>query len=165
MNICERFPHPYEYVYFTCAYLGRIFLDMDMLQEVSSISKYYYVSDIMKGYFSATRLWSGFYHSGTSLSFTNSTHIKVLFSNTKFSNSRKSKWTHKNIFHMVHPKNIWIKGIFLPRGLGNNTLLLGLVLVVGFTECQPLLGYSILKYIFFFLQTVIRFNRAIGLMS
>ena len=25
MNICERFPYPYEYVYFTCSYLGRIF--------------------------------------------------------------------------------------------------------------------------------------------
>ena len=32
MNICERFPYPYEYVYFTCSYLGRIFLDVDMLQ-------------------------------------------------------------------------------------------------------------------------------------
>ena len=27
MNICERFPYPYEYVYFTCSYLGRIILD------------------------------------------------------------------------------------------------------------------------------------------
>ena len=28
MNLCERFPYPYEYVYFTCSYLGRIFLDV-----------------------------------------------------------------------------------------------------------------------------------------
>ena len=27
MNICERFPYLYEYVYFTCFYLGRMFLD------------------------------------------------------------------------------------------------------------------------------------------
>ena len=26
MNMCERFPYRYEYVYFTCSYLGRIFL-------------------------------------------------------------------------------------------------------------------------------------------
>ena len=32
MNICERFPYPYEYVYFTCLYLGRIFLDVSILQ-------------------------------------------------------------------------------------------------------------------------------------
>ena len=25
MNICERFPYPYEYVYITSSYLGRIF--------------------------------------------------------------------------------------------------------------------------------------------
>ena len=31
MNICERFPYPYEYVYFTCSYLGRIFLDVYIL--------------------------------------------------------------------------------------------------------------------------------------
>ena len=31
MNICERFPYPYEYVYFTYSYLGRIFLDLYIL--------------------------------------------------------------------------------------------------------------------------------------
>ena len=31
MNVCERFPYPYEYVYFTCSYLGRIFLDVNIL--------------------------------------------------------------------------------------------------------------------------------------
>ena len=25
MNICDRFPYAYEFVYFTCSYLGRIF--------------------------------------------------------------------------------------------------------------------------------------------
>ena len=28
MNICERFLHPYEYVYFTLSYLSCIFLDL-----------------------------------------------------------------------------------------------------------------------------------------
>ena len=31
MNISDCFPYPYEYVYFTCSYLGRIFLDVDVL--------------------------------------------------------------------------------------------------------------------------------------
>ena len=38
-NICECFPYPYEYVYFTCSYLGRIFLDVDMLHIDNSIQK------------------------------------------------------------------------------------------------------------------------------
>ena len=33
MNISERFPYPYENVYFTCLYLGRIFLDVYILQS------------------------------------------------------------------------------------------------------------------------------------
>ena len=35
MKICERFPCPYEYVYFTYSYIGRIFLDVDILHRIS----------------------------------------------------------------------------------------------------------------------------------
>ena len=33
LNICERFPYPYEYVYFSCSHLARIFLDVNMLHN------------------------------------------------------------------------------------------------------------------------------------
>ena len=33
MNIMYIFPYPCEYVYFTCSYIGRIFLDVNILQE------------------------------------------------------------------------------------------------------------------------------------
>ena len=33
MNICERFPYPYEYVYFTYSYLGRIFWTLILLWD------------------------------------------------------------------------------------------------------------------------------------
>ena len=40
MNICERFPYPYEYVYFLCSYLGHIYLDVNILHV------FFYVSDL-----------------------------------------------------------------------------------------------------------------------
>ena len=33
MNICERFPYPYEYVDIPCSYLGRKFLDENILHR------------------------------------------------------------------------------------------------------------------------------------
>ena len=36
MNICERFPYPYECAYFTCSYLGRIFSDLNILHILFS---------------------------------------------------------------------------------------------------------------------------------